>query len=360
MDTTEIIWDLGTAYDFFISLLVLHSPEKFGLRLSWAAGVRSRLSNNDRRVLEESALALDLFRLSWIFTLPHPKDSATVLWQLAALAPEQRLPILFFSQPTSNDLQSLLREVSAKKSWNDQDRECLKRLMLAERQAVPSARFLPIILDWWSQLIESGEKILTSLRSFQEVFFAEEERRILPYLRQASEDAQFKSHRMSLTDLLEDLSQGIQFHSILELSRLVLTPSFWSGALVILDRIDEHQSIMSFGGRPVGVSLVPGQEVPDSLLQPLKALADPTRLSILRYLTQEYLTSSEISRRLRLRAPTVIHHLHALRLAGLVHIIFLEDGEKRYALRSEKVDDTLKHLNQFLLEENATQEQDSN
>ena len=44
----KISWDMGTAYDFFASLKVLHYPAKFGVRGAWAAGVRSRLSQNDR------------------------------------------------------------------------------------------------------------------------------------------------------------------------------------------------------------------------------------------------------------------------------------------------------------------------
>ena len=47
----ELAWDIGTAYDFFISLSVLHTPEEFGLRASWAAGVRSRLSSAHRKTL---------------------------------------------------------------------------------------------------------------------------------------------------------------------------------------------------------------------------------------------------------------------------------------------------------------------
>ena len=71
------------------------------------------------------------------------------------------------------------------------------------------------------------------------------------------------------------------------------------------------------------MSLVPGELVPDALYQPLKALADPTRLRILRYLSDEPLTPAALARRLRLRSPTVIHHLDALRLARLV-ILTLE------------------------------------
>jgi DNA-binding transcriptional ArsR family regulator len=84
------------------------------------------------------------------------------------------------------------------------------------------------------------------------------------------------------------------------------------------------------------------------LLRALKALADPTRLRILRYLSHEALTPSELSRRLRLRAPTVIHHLSALRLAGLVHLTLESETEKRYTIRPEGVDLSCALLKKFL------------
>ena len=50
----NLIWDVGTAYDLFMSQSVLHEPAKYGLRGAWAKGVRARLSAEDREVLEQS------------------------------------------------------------------------------------------------------------------------------------------------------------------------------------------------------------------------------------------------------------------------------------------------------------------
>jgi DNA-binding transcriptional ArsR family regulator len=96
---------------------------------------------------------------------------------------------------------------------------------------------------------------------------------------------------------------------------------------------------------------VPGEEVPDTLLQALKALADPTRLRIMRYLSAQPMTPADLSRRLRLRAPTVIHHLHALRVAGLLNLTLETSGEKRYAARKEAVGEIFKHISDFLEED---------
>jgi hypothetical protein len=44
----------------------------------------------------------------------------------------------------------------------------------------------------------------------------------------------------------------------------------------------------------------------------------------------------------------MIHHLNALRLAGLVHLTLDKQGEKRYAIRPERVADTFIILKNFL------------
>jgi DNA-binding transcriptional ArsR family regulator len=95
--------------------------------------------------------------------------------------------------------------------------------------------------------------------------------------------------------------------------------------------------------------LVPGEMVPEDLLRTFKSLGDPTRLRILRYLAQESITPAEISRRLRLRAPTVTHHLNVLRLAGLVNLTIGEKNERLYAARMAALDEAYQGLLGFLV-----------
>jgi DNA-binding transcriptional ArsR family regulator len=114
------------------------------------------------------------------------------------------------------------------------------------------------------------------------------------------------------------------------------------------DRVVDQHWVVLFGARPPEVSLVPGEVVPDGLLRALKALSDPTRLLILRYLNDQPQTPSQLARRLRLRPPTVIHHLNALRLAGLVYVTLEGRQEKRYTVRVAAVTDIFGVLRQFL------------
>jgi len=342
----RLSWDFGTAYDFFVSLEVLHKPEDFGLRPSWAAGVRSRLPAGERKIFEDLHLPIWI-PLHWIHSLPDPKDAAAALACLREMEPARRLPALVNPYNLRHQTAGILQRVAERRAWDEQDLEAL-RTGFRKLGGMRTREDLATLLDCWAHPDESGELYLSALELYYEVFFAEEERRILPALQQRLEVARELAGRLPVSELLEELSQGVHFEAGIAASELVLAPAFWSTPLVIFNQVDPGKMVLLFGARPAHMSLVPGEQVPDALLQALKALADPTRLSILRYLTHESLTPSEISRRLRLRAPTVTHHMTALRLAGLVHLSLQPDRERRYTARLEGIRSTFSSLDEFL------------
>ncbi len=343
----ELLWDIGTAYDMFFSLHVLHHPEDYGLRGSWAAGVRSRIPADDRKVLEDTELVLHV-PVNWIYSLPKPKDGATVLWALGQLPPAERLPTMTFSPQMCCEADDILREVANKGTWNEDDYEAYRNALKEEGEKLEKPKVLREKLEWWTRLDEFGEKILTGLQSYQQVFFAEEEIRIQKALQDSILQAQEMVEKMEVSALLESLSQGVSFTDWKNYPELVLVPSYWITPFIIYTPVSEQRMLFMYGARPADASLVPGEVVPDAILRALKALADPTRMKILRYLAEKPHTPAQLSRRLRLRAPTVIHHLNALRLAGLVHLTVEPGVEKRYTIRSEMIRETCDKLEQFL------------
>ncbi len=342
----NLLWDWGTAYDLFASLQVLHYPKYFGVRGSWAAGVRSRLPTKQRKILE-AAQELVSTPIVWIYHLPPPKDAAAALWTLSQIPPAERLPALAITLNTSQEMAETLRNVAERGAWNDQDMELLRSAYSHKGKTV-RPKVLARSLDWWSQAEEFGERFLEALQAYQSAFFVEEERRIQSVLQESLEKSQQLAQDLDFIALIENLSRGLQIAALSELPELVLVPSYWTTPLVIYERVAPERMLMLYGARPQDVALVPGEVVPDAMLNALKALADPTRLRVLRYLAHEPLTPSQLSRRLRLRAPTVIHHLNALRLAGLVHLSLGAEDEKRYAMRAETVGDTFEALQKFL------------
>jgi DNA-binding transcriptional ArsR family regulator len=342
-----ILWDWGTAYDLFASLHVLHHPGRFGLRGSWAAGVRSRLTASQRTTLDEAGKLFFSSPIAWVSSLPEPRDAATVLWALEQIEPADRLPTLAYHTDVDPQMLELLNKVLLRGTWDNNDLNLLKSLAQANARSL-SSDDLVAKLTCWSHADEFGESYLEALQSYVEVFFSEEERRITPYLQQALARAKEIAPQLDFSHLMVELSQGVKIAVLEEAEEVRFVPSYWTSPLVVYDSIQPKHWVILFGARPAEVGLVPGGRVPDTLLRVLKALSDPTRLLILRYLNDKPQTPSQLAKKLRLRAPTVIHHLNSLRLAGLVYISLENGEEKCYTVRESILEDTYKALRRFL------------
>lgn len=345
----NILWDKGSAYDLFTSLYILHRPDEYGLRPSWAAGVRSRLPMHLRDALERSHRAINV-PLAWIYALPEPKDAVTALDALKALPAEERLPALVFADkadPGSTAYKDFMLSLDGKQRLTAKIEAQIRSYHNIPANLTKD--FLRVTFEAWANREQFGVELVDALEAYITSFFEEEEIRIIPAQGQALEDAQALFHEHDLLTTLEQLSTGVRMDWVNEVSNLILAPSFWGAPFVFFDKLDEETGIILFGARPEGTALIPGELVPDELLNALKAIADPTRLRILYYLRENGpSTPSELANILRLRPPTVIHHLQNLRLAGLVSVTVSPKAERRYALRMGGVDTTIHHLQAFL------------
>jgi DNA-binding transcriptional ArsR family regulator len=340
-------WSLGTAYDLFASLHVLHHPERFALRLSWAAGVRSRLTPTQRRILEEAQGLFFSSPIAWVSGLPDPRDAESTIRALGQIRPADRLPTLAYHTEVLPPLLEMLNHVKNRSAWDQTDLDQL-RANYPPGEKTPSPDDLVMALNWWSRSEEFGERYLEALQAYVSVFFAEEERRIKPFLQQALDRAQSLAAQLDFPHLMVELSQGVKISAFEEADEVRFAPSYWTTPLVMYDSLILKHWVVLYGARPAEVALVPGEVVPDAMLRALKALSDPTRLLILRYLRDQPQTPSHLARKLRLRAPTVIHHLNALRLAGLVYISLDDKQEKRYTIRGTAVADIFETISKFL------------
>lgn len=342
-----ISWDIGTAYDLFISLYVLHHPERFGLRPPWAAGVRSRLSSEERQTLE---IAQDIVFIPfhWIYSLPKNKDGESVLWGLKQIQKQDILPALVFSPEFPVEMVELLSEIADRGNWTPRNQELFRELYRGSRHENIRSKILVRILDAWANAKEFGEAYLKALQSYQQAFFAEEERLIKSTLEEGLEKARSQISTLPVNEMIESLTQGVKIKELLNQDELVFVPSYWSTPLVFYRNLGPAKTLVTFGVRPSDVSLIPGEIVPDALLQALKALADPTRLRIMRYLAVQPLSPAQLSRRLRLRPPTVTHHLAALRLAGLVRLDLESENERLYSIRLESVLSLTEQVRDFI------------
>lgn len=349
----KIVWDQGTAYDFFTSLFVLHFPDEFGVRGAWAAGVRSRLPNEAREFLEK---IVGNFKppLNWVNSLSAPKDAATALVGLKRIPAEDRLAALKLCQFESVRGCQILAEVSRRRGWDEallDEYLDLWRSQDADTQAIPgpiSAKRVEKVFQVYANPLSFGNQYLESLQAYYEAFFSEEEKRISLKLEKALTSAQKSADQMGAEEYLRLQGGKLELASLGPNDQIILVPSYWCSRGALHSDLEQDQHLVLFGARPEEESLVPGEIVPEDLIRRLKAMTDPTRMRILRYLLQEQLTPAELARRLRLRAPTVTHHLHTLKSAGMVQFAKKGKNEHLYYAKMESIKSTYTLLKDFL------------
>ncbi len=343
---TRIHWDIGTAYDLFISLRILHEPEEYNIRASWAAGVRSRVPLEHRQTLEQLT-NLTAVPLAFIHSLDEPKDSTELLKKMKQITPMKLLEGLTIHSRTPQDVQDIFYNTSPNRKWSKEEVE-----LLSKRRGLTDNKNAKVVLkafyDAWSQPESFHERVIGAIGSYVETFFAEEEQRIRPILEEELSHARMRAGSRPLPAMLEEITSGVRLGDLGHISAITLAPTFWGSPFMFFEHLRDYELIALFGARPGTMSIIPGDIVPDALLRGMKAMADSTRLRILRYLAQEPQTAAELSRILRLRPPTVNHHLNQLRLAGMVQVFLSTSGERKFAARYEGFDNTQDLLNRFV------------
>jgi DNA-binding transcriptional ArsR family regulator len=349
---TKIHWEFGTAYDFFISLFVLANPNRFGLRASWAAGVRSRIPAAQRQLLEELLDFLPV-PLAWVNSLSAEiKDTQTVLAELANIPGESRLAALLNQQEITDEIALTIQKIQTTRSAGQAELDSLRQIF--QKRSVPVK---PKTVQNLAQALMDpgfGDRLLLAYQSYFEVFFKDEEIRIQPMIEQGLLDAQKLAVHLPLSALVDELSKGVSVESIEKMKRLCLIPSYWSSPLVFMVQSAADEKIMVFGCRLEEQNLIPGEYVPDSLLSALKALSDSSRLRIASYLKEAPETSGSLAKKLRLRAPTVVHHLNVLRLAGLVQVRVSQDGERSYTLRDQAISSIILQIEHYFNDKSSS------
>jgi DNA-binding transcriptional ArsR family regulator len=285
------------------------------------------------------------FPLAWIHNLPQPKNAITVLYALQQIPVRRRSITLLNLESEIRPEARLLVELAERGRWDKKDLGELIPLMCRDTVDQDQQALIKY-LNWWVRPEDFGSMVYSALQAYYQAFFEQEEQRVTPVLEAGLESAKRLANDLTIPELIGELSKGIQYSEGLG-KELIVVPTYWMTPLVQLDQIGVDTKIFLFGARPATMSAIPGELVPDGLLIALKAVSDPTRLKILRYLSQQELTPSELARRLNLRAPTVTHHLKELRLAGLINVT-VHGQERLYRARLGALDSIHADLKAFL------------
>lgn len=353
-------WDVSAAYELLLSLRAIFLPKDYGIPAPWAAGVRKRLSPNGQRDLKDffnppfSVIAY--MPLHLVLEMEPPKTVERFLDYIEAI-PGPNFMRRVYAPTKFQHISSELRDRAlAGKRMTEADVEEYRRGITRSSVATtPSVADVRRLFEDMANPEATKERWLAVMREYHAVFFAEEETRLQPILERMLADAQALAKKTTVPDLIERLSNGFTLSPDIELDRLVMVPSVWLHPYVVRAEISERELLLVWGAHPPGHRVVPGESVPGDALLVLRALADPTRLRLLRLIAAEPRSLQSLAQEVKLSLPTVSHHIRELRGAGLIRLEVAGRGrESKYTVRWPSAERAFNDLKEFVLADSET------
>jgi len=276
--------------DMALSLLVLNSPERFGESAPWIGRVRERLPQGLLERLRALGEKTDLFAVAAELEQGSSLPAPDLLSRLAGREPELGGALLAYWEVISP-------EVGARAG------------LLAESMQRELARLAQ--MDPLSFICRFSDRVGVA---------GDGEAIILHW---------GKGMRVPLADL----------------ERILFVPSAFSPRRLMFYRLGPVQI---FFYDPLWEEPEEAAEPPESLLLGLAALADPTRLKLLRQISRESLPAQEMAKRLGVGESTISRHLRMLMEAGLVGRDRQEGKFIFYSLMPERIDELAAATKAFL------------
>lgn len=334
-----ITWDVRPIYDFLFSL-------------TDDAAESEDVATEDRRWVETSKASISADAKASIDWMRETELAVHV----AAYVVEHR------SVRTASDLiasleaegpAALLRAVMSETLAARPDaRAVLDRALAGDAAAIDEfGTFLPDWkrterLDLLRDPAGTHASVLRVIRAWA-VAWAPIERRITDIIGRDHDLRSGDRATLPFADLIERTTGGVRWNPEPGVRRIVLAPSYFSRPYNFLLAGPDWR----FFGYPVADEALERTDPlapPPAVVRLHRALGDPTRMRILKLLSEKDLYLTEIAGLLDLSKPTIKHHLALLRAAGLVTV--LEAGAVMYySLRRDRLDDASADLKRFLV-----------
>ncbi|WP_342435709.1 ArsR family transcriptional regulator [Paenibacillus sp. FSL L8-0436] len=208
-------------------------------------------------------------------------------------------------------------------------------------------RLSPLFPDF---TIEECKRIRDSyaplLRLWYDQYFRHVEQKILPLLIEDASEKKLLESKMDPGALIEYASGGVVVGDIPDLQTIVLLPTVHNRPI---NTYCFYNTLMIIQ-YPVDVPSEDEDEPPTVLLRLTKALSDPTRLRLLRYVANEPKTIWDMQSDLSQSSEMLMHHLLILRVAGLlrVHLGSEGEGNERFSIRADGASDLQMFLESYI------------
>ncbi len=182
------------------------------------------------------------------------------------------------------------------------------------------------------------------LRLWYDQYFRHVEHKILPLLIEDASEKKMLESKMDPISLIEYASGGVVFEDITDLKTIVLLPTVHNRPINTYC----FYKTMVIVQYPVDVPLEDEDEPPMVLLRMTKALSDPTRLRLLRYVAHEPKSLWEMQSDLNQSREMLMHHLMILRVAGLLRIHLRGEFNERFSIRPDGASELQMFLESYI------------
>lgn len=320
--------EASPVYDFLAALFVVHrhgSSLSFDVPRAWVTSARRALGPAMRRFLAR-VVGPRAFVLSLVSLLDRrPQETAipAFIEEVGRLPADELVLLLLASARGARRARQALREVLTARGV---DREvALRRFAeafpeeLGRPQALALARLDPMELK--AQLVQL-------LQHFYEAVYAPEEERVRPLLLEDAHRKRRRALKLPPEAFVEEVTGGLALDPTMA-AEVVVAPSYFVRPYNL---IADHGDVRTYI-TPIG-SEAAAADPEEVVLRAAKALADATRLRILRLVSEQEMYVQQIAEVLGASHVTVLHHLATLRAARLVRAVERRNL-KYYALRPE-------------------------
>lgn len=200
----------------------------------------------------------------------------------------------------------------------------------------PGERDVPGFLAWLAgtELASRHPFLIRALSAWEEHYFRRVDPGLLTALAAEADALRALGQTTRPVELVDHATGGVDLQPAPDLERVVLVPQFHYRPI----NVYEHLPGFTLIAYPADVAPVEAGAPPPGLVRLAGALADPSRLRILRFLAGDSRTFTEVQREMGLAKSTIHHHLVTLRAAGLIRVHDLRDESVRYSLRPTAVD----------------------
>ncbi len=329
-----------------------HTGENLDVGVDWIADIVANTQDDldaELRLLGGPQCSIWLSVLGLIAVAPHPHDPKSVFTWMAKLNPDRlrRWILGYVGQQAADYNLSAAPSASLIEEAASGDPDALRSVLGDVKESDERDQFVELFA---MEPVEFRDRLVNALSRFSDEVFSRHQEEFGSAITRAATARRAMATRDSAKDVIEQVTNGLDYEIPLGVTRVVLVPSV---VLRPLSLIDRHREMLLVFYALADDFLINNPEAPPAwMVRFYKAMSDEKRLRILRRLSEGDTSLDELTTMLDISKSTVHHHITILRAAGLIRIQIGPNDKgkdaKCYGLRPQAFEDASAFLESYM------------